>query len=146
MEQFLPFLGIPLVFIVFFVLFRYVFPRLGGWSTLAERYSTPMKSSQINGERINFGEINVGGLNMKNMVRGYKTKEGLFLTQYFFLMNGPNLLIPWEVFQTPERRDFLFIKRVRLYIGFPSMTYLEMPEKKYHQIEDQLPKKLRNLR
>jgi hypothetical protein len=144
MEQFLPFLGIPIVFIVFFVLFRYVFPRLGGWSTLAERYSTTLKSSQIDGERINFGEINVGGLNMKNMVRGYKTKEGLFLTQHFFFLgNAPNLLIPWEVFQTPERRDFLFMKRVRLYIGFPSATYLEMPEKKYRLLEDRLPKKLR---
>lgn len=144
MEQFFPFLGIPLVFIVFFVLFRYIFPRLGGWSTLAEQYSTPLKSTQIQGERIKFGEINVGGLNMKNMVRGYKTKEGLFLTQHLFFMgNTPSLLIPWEVFQTPERRDFLFMKRVRLYVGFPSKTYLEMPEKKYRQIEDHLPKKLR---
>lgn len=144
MEDFLPFIGIPLVFIVFFVLFRYVIPALSDWRKLAERYSTTLNSTTVEGERIHFGDIKIGSLNMRNMVKGYKTEEGLFLTQYlFFQGKHPNLLIPWEAFHRPEQRNILFIKRVRLSVGFPSIiSHLEMPEKNYLRLADRLPKKL----
>lgn len=144
MESFLPFIGIPLFFIVFFVLFRYVIPNLSDWRKLAERYGTTLTSTTVDGERVHFGDIKIGGLNMRNMVQGYITEQGLFLTQYlFFQGKQPNLLIPWKAFHRPEQRNILFIKRVRLPIGFPStISYLEMPEKNYLRFADRLPKRL----
>ena len=92
------------------------------------------------GRAYSFGEINIGGLNMKNMVKGYKTHKGLFLTQYLFFQGpNPNLMIPWEEFQAAEERRFLFIKRYRIPVGNPQVSYIDITPRKYALIADRLP-------
>lgn len=136
----MPFIGIPIFIAVFMLIFYVVIPNLGGWKKLAKQYGTTQRADTIMGERIHFGEINIGGLNMKNMVKGYKTHKGLFLTQYlFFQGRNPNLLIPWEEFQPAEERKFLFIRRYRIPVGSPQVSYLEISARKYELIADRLP-------
>lgn len=139
MEDFLPFIGIPIFFVVFILIFWVVIPNIGGWKKLAQHYGTTQKADTIMGERIHFGEIRVGGINLKNMVKGYKTHKGLFLTQYLFFMgNAKNLYIPWEEFQPAEEVNFLFIKRYKLRIGSPEVSYIEITKRKYEQLQDRL--------
>ena len=141
MTDLLPLLGIPVFFIVFVAIFRYLIPRFSDWGKLAERYGTDQAANTVMGERIHFGQLKIGRLRMKNMVKGYKTHRGLFLTQYlFFFGKQPNLLIPWEAFQRPERRKVLFINYVRLPVGNPVITELEMMESVFNEFADRLPK------
>lgn len=136
----MPFIGIPIFIAVFMVIFYVIIPNLGGWKKLAKHYATNQDKNTVMGERIHFGEINIGGLNMKNMVKGYKTHKGLFLTQYLFFQGpNPNLMIPWEEFQAAEERRFLFIKRYRIPVGNPQVSYIDITARKYALIADRLP-------
>ena len=140
MEDILPFFGVPIMIIAFMLVFIVVIPRLGGWRKLSQKYVTTKKANAIMGERIHFGEINIGGLKLQNMVQGYKTNQGLFLTQYLFFQNQPpNILIPWEEFQPAEERKILFFRRYRIPVGDPQVSYLEMSARNYERIADRLP-------
>lgn len=140
MDDLLPFIGIPIFIVVFMVIFFVVIPNLGDWKKLARHYGTNQRANTVMGERIHFGRINIGGLNLKNMVRGYKTHQGLFLTQFLnFTGTSPNILIPWDEFQAVEERKILFFKTYRLPIGDPQVSYLEMSEKHYSVLADRLP-------
>lgn len=140
MEELLPFIGIPIFIVVFFVVFFVVIPNLGGWKKLAKHYTSNQQANTVMGERIHFGRINIGGLNMKNMVRGYKTHQGLFLTQFLNIFGtSPNLLIPWDEFQPSKEQKMFFFKTYRLPIGNPQVSFLEMSEKHYSILADRLP-------
>ena len=141
MEDVLPFVGLPLVIIAFMVIFFVVIPNLGDWKKLAQRYGTNQSPKTVTGEKIHFGQINIGGLNMKNMVKGYKTHKGLFLYQYLDIVGrAPKILIPWDDFQSVEERKILFIKTYRVYVGQPAVSYLEFSKRNYERLADRLPK------
>jgi hypothetical protein len=141
LEQFLPFIGIPIFFLVFFVVVRYIIPMFGGWKHLAKRYSTPQAANTVSGERVYIRQVNIGGTNMKNIVRFYKTHQGLFMSQMaLFRGNQPNLLIPWEAFKSVQHKKVLFFKSVRLTIGSPAVSYLEMSAKDFEKFSDRVNK------
>ncbi len=140
MEDLMALIGIPIFIAMFVLMFYVIIPRLGGWKKLAKHYATNQDKNTVMGERIHFGQINIGGLNMKNMVKGYKTHKGLFLTQYLFFQGpNPNLMIPWEEFQVAQERRFLFIKRYRIPVGNPQVSYIDITARKYELIADRLP-------
>ncbi|MEL7247746.1 MAG: hypothetical protein AAFO03_04985 [Bacteroidota bacterium] len=141
MESVFPFAALPLIVIVFVVIFFFVIPNLGDWKKLAQRFSTNHSPKTVTGERIHFGQINIGGLNMKNMVKGYITHKGLFLYQYLDLLErSPKILIPWDDFQSVEVRKVLFIRMYRVYVGQPTVSYLEFSKYSYNRLADRLPK------
>ena len=141
MEELLPFVGIPIFIIAFMVIFFVVIPNLGDWKKLARRYPTNQSPKMVTGERIHFGQINIGGLNMKNMVKGYITHKGLFLYQYLDILGrSPKILIPWNEFQSVEVRKILFISTYRVYVGQPTVSYLELSRRSYDRLADRLPK------
>jgi hypothetical protein len=139
LEQLLPFIGIPIFFLVFFILFNYLLPMFGGWKHLAKRYSTQQAANTISGERIYIRQVNIGGMNMKNIVRFYKTHRGLFMSQIaLFRGKQPNLLIPWDAFKSVQHKKILFFKSVRLSIGSPEVSYLEMSAKDFEKFKDRI--------
>ncbi|PSR13205.1 MAG: hypothetical protein DA408_18845 [Bacteroidetes bacterium] len=141
LEEMLPFIGIPIAFLVFFVISRYVIPNLGGWKHLAKHYATSEEANTMMGEHLRIPVVKVGGLNLKNIVRFYKTNRGLFLSQRsFFRGNQPNLMIPWSAFGRVTHKKQFFTKQVHLEIGTPAISYLEMREKDFLLFKDRLPK------
>jgi hypothetical protein len=137
--QLIPFIGIPIFFLVFLIIVRYIIPMFGGWKHLAQRYSTQQEANTVSGENIRIRQVNVGGTNMKNIVRFYKTHRGLFMSQMaLFRGKQPNLLIPWDAFKNVQHKKILFYKSVRLSIGSPEVSYLEMSAKDFEKFKDRI--------
>lgn len=135
----IPFLVFPFVILMFFIMVRYVVPNLGGWKHLAKHYSTPQEANMISGEKISIRQINVGGVNMKNIVRFYKTHQGLFMAQMaLFRGHQSNLMIPWEAFTEIKHKKLLFFKQVRLIVGSPEVSYLEMSARDFEKLRDRI--------
>ncbi|MEL7148724.1 MAG: hypothetical protein AAFO69_20285 [Bacteroidota bacterium] len=135
----MPFLVIPLVLLVLFIVVRYIIPQLGGWKHLAKHYSTPQEANMVQGEKIRIRQINVGGVNMKNIVLFYKTQQGLFMAQMaLFRGHQSNLMIPWDAFTEIRHKKVLFFKQVRLIVGSPEISYLEMSARDFEKIRDRV--------
>ncbi|MEZ4933046.1 MAG: hypothetical protein R2788_13120 [Saprospiraceae bacterium] len=141
------FIPLPFVLVIVFwvILLRYILPKFGGWSKLAEKYGTDRDPKTENVTNLRIWYCNIGGMKYKNVVRFYETNDGLLLTQmWLFKGNQPNLFIPWKAINDVEDRTILFQKRKRLNIGHPIVvSYIELWEKDFRKIADHLPEKNR---
>ena len=130
------------IFIVFwFLLVYYIFPNFGGWASLAEKYATDRSPKYDPVKKLKIRNCNIGGLGYQNVVKFYEANDGLLLNLiWLFRGQQPNLLIPWKEIKQVERKKQFFNKYVRLEIGNPFVSYIEISERDYFKIKDKVEK------
>lgn len=99
---------------------------LGGWRRLATVFSTRKLPS---GSRYSFQSARIGKAAYKNCLTIHPTTEGLYLSVMFlFRIGHPPLLIPWEKMRNPVTHRFFRWESVKVEIGSPTLTTLELPK------------------
>ena len=137
---FLPFI-ITLFFFAWIAMVWYVLPKLSGWSNLAEKYGTDRIPEHEAANYLRIWYCKIGWINYRNVVRFYEVNDGLLLSlRWLFRGRQKNILIPWSEFKEIQERKILFIKRVKMVIGNPQISSIELFEKDFLKIKHRLNK------
>ncbi|MEO1257662.1 MAG: hypothetical protein AAFZ15_02660 [Bacteroidota bacterium] len=136
-----PLVLVPVIifFIIGFVLFRYILPKLGDWEYLAEKYKTDLDPKDGPVKKLQIRNCNIGGMGYQNAIKFYEAYNGLLLKPSWILKQS-NLLIPWREIKHVQLKKNFFYKYVRLIIGDPFVSYIEISEKDYSKIKDRVEK------
>jgi hypothetical protein len=128
MKSYLPMLGLlPLILLpAFWFGIMQLFSLLGGWRTLARRYSAPPDSS-VPARVLTMQSGKIGLVSYRNALTVAFGPDGLHLSTFMLMRPGhPPLIIPWNAFQNREERSMLWYKGVRFEVG-PDRVRVELP-------------------
>ena len=132
-------IGIPVFILVFLVSFMallfYIFSRVSGWSTLAQRYGAKFEPDGTLYQR---QTIKVGSVRWRFAAMVGVSPSGLYLavTPRFGplrrLIPQPPLLIPWsDIKVVGPGHIYLGWQAVELSVGNPRITSLTVPQRLY---------------
>lgn len=91
-----------------------------GWAPLSRQFPA---SEEIEGTKINFVSMRMGGGIYKNCVVLIYNDQGLYMRMLpIFKMFHPPLFIPWNQFHYDELKSPLSFKRYKFEIGSPAIA------------------------
>jgi hypothetical protein len=99
----------------------------GGWRLLASRYRAAEPPYGMPHRRV---AARIGRLDYGSTLTVYVAADGLFLVPMMLLRFGhPRLFIPWSAVTAREELRFTRRPSVRLSIGQPTLTTLDLPQR-----------------
>ena len=134
-------LFIPIVLLILFgfVLVRYILPYFGGWKDLEAHFQTDKDPKYEPVTKLKIRRCNIGGMGYENVVKFYAMQEGLLLKQIWLFRAGQkSVLIPWKEIKDMQEKKVLFNKIIRLVIGDPFVTFIEIRKTDFLKMENYL--------
>lgn len=125
--------------IMAFVMLKLYLPYQGGWIDLEEHYKLVEKLKYKKLKNLKIKNCDIGGLSSNNIFKFYESESGLLIKRSrLFRVNKYDLLIPWNQFKNIKTRKTLFGKTIRLIIGNPFVSYIDLSERDYKKIENKI--------
>ena len=122
-----------------FMVMRQTITRTGPYGRLIKRYAVTQDPNTIMGERISIPVIRLNKLSYKSFFRFVKSGKGLYMYPVWLVRTKTsNILIPWHDFTTAERFERLWVKMVRLRIGRPEITSMEITKEAFDKFKEKL--------
>jgi len=126
---------IGLFSLVYFVM-RTVIYEMGGWKSLENQYKTGKQPSNFSAKNLKIRSISIEAMGYNNVIKLYKTSEGLLLKHGWFLKKSKyNILIPWSEIIEVRKRKIFFFTTIRLIIGQPFVTFIDLGKKDFEKIK-----------
>lgn len=101
--------------------------RMGGWHRLAERFATNEPPA---GQRFFMQSASFGNASYSYCLMIYVSEQGLYLSLMWpFRFGHPPLLIPWREIQEVGRHRYLWMDRIVVEIGSPSLATINLSKK-----------------
>ena len=143
----MPFIFIPifLIFLTIAILFmRHSVINSGGWIYLEEKYKTKQSPTELSSENLKISSCSLEGLQIQNLIKFHKTPKGLLLVPSRLIKNREiNILVPWsEIVECRKRKNFLQ-KTVRIIIGDPFVSFIDLNEKDFEKIRLEIERNFR---
>jgi hypothetical protein len=100
--------------------------KMSGWSALAKKYTASTKPP---GKQFKSQSARIGRLNYGSCLSLVVAEVGLYVsTSLWFRIGHPPLMIPWSEFSgVEEKKRLLFFRNVRMNVGDPVITTVELP-------------------
>jgi len=132
---------LPILFFIGFFSLAYFIVRtviyeMGGWKSLENKYKTDKQPSNFNAKNLKIRSTSIEGMGSNNIIKFYKISESLLLKHGWFLKKSKyNVLMPWSEIIEVRKRKVFFFTTIRLIIGQPFVTFIDLREKDFEKIK-----------